>query len=73
MDVMLFVKIVCWVVAIIGTLIASLSAWYMWWYHCTPAGKIEQFADMMKGRTQVFRWSPLLLAILAWIAIFCFR
>jgi hypothetical protein len=73
MDVLLFVKIVAWFVAVGATLISGIGILLFWRYTFTAAGRIEQMVDAMKGRQYQFRWSTLFLAILSWIAIYSFR
>ena len=74
MDVILFFKIISWIVAIIGTAHALLGVLVMFYYHCTEAGKLERAAmAFVRGAVPTYRWTPLIAAIVAWTAIFSFR
>ena len=72
MDIMLFVKIIIWIVAIGATILTIFSIALMHHY-TTPAGKLEVAKMAFKGVKPVFNWAPLLFAVVAWVAIFSFR
>ena len=73
MDVLLFVKILAWIVAVGATIIASLSAFVIWGYHYTPGGNLKLAMMNLKGQQPVYRWRFLLIAMIAWVAIISFR
>lgn len=74
MDVLLFVKIINWIVAIVGTIHALLGAGLQYYYHMTPRGKLEvALMQYRSGVTPAYRWTPLIAAIVAWVAIASFK
>ena len=71
-DWMLFLKIVCWLFAIGGTLWGILLAAIFYHENFTEHGRLVVLVQQLKGYQTVYPLKPILIAIVAWIAIFCF-
>ena len=73
MDFIKFLHISIWVLAIGSTLVSIIGAIGMYYYNYTVAGKMEVIMMQLKGRVPVYRWTALIIATFAWIALACFK
>jgi hypothetical protein len=67
-----FIYILSWVVAVGATIITIISAAGQYYYYHTASGQLELLRLRLRGLAPYFRWSFLFIAIVAWIAVFCF-
>lgn len=73
MDVLLFVKIIAWIVAIFCTFQTFAGIAFFVYREHTTMGQLEAIGDRMRGFEYKLRWQPAVFATIAWVAIYCFR